>query len=285
MKTKIVAFHILFLLVSAMTAPVLSGCDDEDAESVEPRLVVEGWINSGGYPEVLLTMSAVPDGEEGEIASNIVRWGVVKLSDGEREVVMTGRMESGIFPPFRYYNFEMKGVPGRSYTLTAEYRGQTVSSSVTMPSPTRITAIDSRPVEDAGGMRAVTLRFIAPEDSPAYYHVSVREAGVDSRFYPSMLGAVEVASPGEIIEVPVYRGRRSFDDKDFSPHFAVGSTVDVRLERVSESVFRFWRAYDNASLVSGSVFVGSPGSLPGNVAGGYGVWSAQGVDTRSITLE
>lgn len=31
MKTKIVAFHILFLLVSAITAPVLSGCDDEDA--------------------------------------------------------------------------------------------------------------------------------------------------------------------------------------------------------------------------------------------------------------
>lgn len=45
------------------------------------------------------------------------------------------------------------------------------------------------------------------------------------------------------------------------------------------------RAYDNASLVDGSIFVGSPGSLPSNVEGGYGVWSAQGVATRTVTVE
>lgn len=65
----------------------------------------------------------------------------------------------------------------------------------------------------------------------------------------------------------------------------VGETVTVTLARVSREVFLFWRAYDNASLVNGSIFVGAPGSLPSNVSGGYGVWSAQGVSTRTILVE
>lgn len=280
MKTSIIGLSAGALMLAA-----LSACGDGQVEVAEPKLVVEGWINSDGYPEVLLTMSAVPDGEGGNIASNVVRWGVVTLSDGEREVIMTGRVENGIFPPFRYYNFEMKGVPGRCYTLTAEYKGEKVSSSVTMPAPTAITGLEGHRIAADDRYREVTMSFTAPDDCPAYYHVSSRIRGKDSRFYPSMLGAVEALLPGERVEVPVYRGRSSFDEDDFVPQFPAGSEVDVRLERVSEAVFRFWRAYDNASLVSGSVFVGAPGSLPGNVAGGYGVWSAQGVDTRSIILD
>lgn len=277
----------MFLAVlSGAVALLTSGCDDGgDSAEEKPRLVVEGSINSGGYPEVYLTMSAVASDEEGSVADNIVRWGVVRISDGEREVILTGGPFSGVFPPYRFYNFEMMGVPGKTYTLSAEYKGEVVTSSVTMPAPTPIASVRTEPVDGSENLRNLILSFVAPSDVPAYYHVSVKRSGVDRRFYPAMLGAIAVRQAGAGVEMPVYRARRSLSDEPFVPQFEVGDHVIVMLERVSPEVFDFWRAFDNASLTDGSVFISSAVSLPGNITGGYGVWSAQGTSTATIEVK
>lgn len=284
MKNRLIG-KITALAGIAMMAATVSSCEDETPQTEEPRLVVEGWINNNGYPEVLLTMSAVPDGNDNDIASTIIKWGIVKLDDGEQQIVLTGGPKNEIFPPYHYYSFDMKGIPGRRYTLTAEYRGMQIESSVVMPEPTAITSLRIEPVEGCDTLRSILVTFTAPDDCPAYYHISSCIEGIDSRFYPSMLGAVEALTPGAEMEVPVYRSRSSLTDDTFVPQYPVGHRVAVMLERVSEEVFRFWRAYDNASIVSGSVFVGSPGSLPSNVSGGYGVWSAQGIARETIKVE
>ena len=277
----------MFLAVlSGAVALLTSGCDDGgDSAEEKPRLVVEGSINSGGYPEVYLTMSAVASDEEGSVADNIVRWGVVRISDGEREVILTGGPFSGVFPPYRFYNFEMMGVPGKTYTLSAEYKGEVVTSSVTMPAPTPIASVRTEPVDGSENLRNLILSFVAPSDVPAYYHVSVKRSGVDRRFYPAMLGAIAVRQAGAGVEMPVYRARRSLSDEPFVPQFEVGDHVIVMLERVSPEVFDFWRAFDNASLTDGSVFTSTAVSLPGNITGGYGVWSAQGTSTATIEVK
>lgn len=277
----------MFLAVLSGAVVLLTpGCDEVGGDTFEkPRLVVEGSINSGGYPEVYLTMSAVASDEEASVADNIVRWGVVKISDGEREVILTGGQFSGIFPPYRFYNFEMEGVPGKTYTLSAEYKGEAVTSSVTMPAPTPIASVRTEPVDGNENLRNLILSFVAPADVPAYYHVSVKRSGVDRRFYPAMLGAIAVRQAGVGVEIPVYRARRSLSDEPFVPQFEVGDHVAVMLERVSPEVFDFWRAYDNASLTDGSVFISSAVSLPGNISGGYGVWSAQGSSVVSVKIE
>ena len=273
-------------VLSGSLAMVLAGCDDDgDSADEKPRLVVEGAINSGGYPEVYLTMSAVASDEEGSVADNIVKWGVVKISDGNRDVILTGGPFSGVFPPYRFYNFDMIGEPGKTYTLSAEYKGEAVTSSVTMPAPTPIASVRTEPVDGNENLRNLILSFVAPAEVPAYYHVSVKRSGADRRFYPAMLGAIAVRQPGAEVEIPVYRARRSLGDGPFVPQFEVGDYVTVMLERVSPEVFDFWRAFDNASLTDGSVFISSAVSLPGNISGGYGVWSAQGTSTATIEVK
>ena len=264
---------------------LLCGCGDDNHEIASPKLVVEGWINSGGYPEVLLNMSMVPSDDEGSVAESIIRWGVVTLSDGENEVILTGGPDDSFFPPYHSYDFNMKGVPGRTYTVTARYKGLMATSTVTMPCPTPIDAVDMTPVEGVDTLRHLTLRFKAPDDCPAYYHLTARVHSNDGREYPCMLGAHEVTAPGAEVSLPVYRGHGSMLTGKYEADMPVGETVTVTLARVSREVFLFWRAYDNASLVNGSIFVGAPGSLPSNVSGGYGVWSAQGVSTRTILVE
>lgn len=271
-------------VVAVAVCGSLAGCDNGTEPPSERRLVVEGRIDSGGYPEVYLTLSAAADEAGGSLSGNVVRWGVVRVSDGEEEVILTGGPKNGVFPPFSYYSFDMKGVAGKNYTLKADWDGMSVCSTVRMPEPT---AIDEVRVERVAGSeegRNLTLVFRSPDDCPAYYHVSTRVSGRDSRFYPSMPGAIAVTEGGKIVEMPVYKGRRLLGDADDNGMFVAGERVIVRLERVSADVFAFWRAWDNASLVEGSVFVGAPGSLPGNVAGGYGVWSAQGVDSADVEL-
>ena len=261
----------------------LSGCDDgDDMPVAEPRMVVEGWIDSGGYPVVLLSFTAVPGDKELEWSESIIRWGVVTLSDGERTVVLTGGPSDDYMPPYRYYSYEMAGVAGRTYTLTAEYQGMKVSSSVTMPEPTPIRSATRTPVEGCDTVNHLEIRFVAPADVPAYYHVSYRINGADRRFLPSMLGTVAVYEPGAEVTMPVYRSKGSFSTGKFQPEMPASETVTVKLERVAAPVYEFWHAFDDATLVEGSIFVSGPGSMPSNIAGGLGVFSASGVSTVVI---
>lgn len=269
-----------------MGAALLGGCDEGEREAAPQRLVVEGWFNSGSYPEVLLNLSMVPSDEEDSVAESIVRWGVVSISDGEREVILTGGPSDKYFPPYHYYTFDMEGVPGRTYMLKATYRGMTVTSTAEMPYPTPIGTLSATPVEGNDTLCHLTLTFTAPEDTPAYYHLSARAHSRDGREYPCMIGAHEVLKPGAEVSLPVYRGNRSTrPGENFDADFPEGETVTVTLARVSREVFLFWRAFDNASLVNGSVFVGAPGSLPSNISGGYGVWSPQGASTATLRLD
>lgn len=277
---------ISHLILAAALMGATVGCDTVEPEPASPRLVVEGWFDSGSYPEVLLNMSMVPSDEEQSVAESIVRWGKVTISDGVEEVILTGGPSDNYFPPYHYYTFDMIGEPGKTYTLRASYRGMTVSSTVTMPQPTQIDGVTVTPVEGNDTLRHLTLSFTAPDDTPAYYHLSARVNGVDGREYPCMLGAHEVLMPGKEVVLPVYRANRSTSTADdYVADFPVGSLVSVTLARVSREVFEFWRAFDNASLVSGSVFVGAPGSLPTNISGGYGVWSPQGACTKLVLVK
>lgn len=269
----------------AVMAIVATGCERDTVEQSERRLVVEGTLNSDGYPEIFLTLSAAADASGGVVADNVVRWGVVTLSDGDQEVILTGGPRPGLVPPFMYYSFDMQGEPGKTYLLTAEYDGMKVSSSVTMPAPTPVGGIISDAVAGNENLRTLTLWFTAPDDCPAYYHVSTRVNGKDSRFYPCVPGTVAVNEKGTKVEMPVIRGTSGFKTDDNNDNFfRVGDKVTVRLARVAPDVFNFWRAWDNAALTGGSVFVGSSISLPTNITGGYGVWSPQGVTDVNIEI-
>ena len=98
---------------------LLCGCGGEETPRSERRLVVEGEIGSDGYPRLFLTMSAAADAAGGAVADNIVRWGVVTVSDGENEVILTGGPRPGMVPPVMYYSFDMLGEPGRTCHMPA----------------------------------------------------------------------------------------------------------------------------------------------------------------------
>lgn len=270
----------------AMLPVLAAACTDSSSGPSSPApLTIEGHIDSEGYVSVLLTSSIIPSDEGGPLADAVIRWGKVSLSDGETTVILTGGPDRNYVPPYRYFNHSMEGKPGRTYTITAEYEGRKATSTCTMPRPTPIDSLTAGRVEGNDTLRTVTVHFTAPDDCPAYYHLSTRALGIDPRYYPAMLGCVIASTPGENISLPAYRGKHFSATTDFSPQWPEGCTAMVKLERVSEEVYRFWDAYNNMVLFGGSQFTETPESLPGNVSGGYGVWSAQGTDVMTIRLQ
>lgn len=261
-----------WLLIAIASA----GCSETNVPAEPTQLVIEGWIDSDGYPTVLLTASASAGTDEITIADKVIRWGRISISDGDTTIIMTGAPNKNYFPPYSYYTFAMKGIPGRTYTIEASYENLCAYASAKMPHPPTVDSVVTERISASDTLRAATIYMTAPDDCPAYYHLSTRIMGMDARHYPAILGCAKAEIPGEKVIMPIYRGKTSISTDDFVPQLPIGRNISVKVERVTSEVYDFWNAFNEASLFGSSQFVSAGTSLPSNIEGGQGVWSPQG---------
>lgn len=258
-------------------------CSHEPFEYSEVP-VIEGWINSDGFPVVIFTESLIPDESGGPIADHVIRWGKVTISDGEDEVVLTGGPDKAFMPPFRYYSYAMRGEAGKSYRLTADFGKLHASAECTMLPPTPIDEIKISPIEGNDSLRSGELLFYSPEDCPAYYYISIQKAGEKGRPLPAMFGTYKTTQPRTLVTMPLFLPKNKLTDDSYEAQLKVGESYIVSLCRVTGDVYEFWKSYDNAVIFGGGL-MNSSTSLSGNIQGGYGIWSAQGVSSLLIEVK
>ena len=98
--------RVLLLCLAIMIAVtmVLAGCATDVVFSQDsPEIVVEGWIEDGGFPVVIVTTSVPVSTDYKDwdtLMDHLVRWAKVSISDGEKEVILTGKMDTDYFPPY-----------------------------------------------------------------------------------------------------------------------------------------------------------------------------------------
>lgn len=267
-------------------------CEEAPAYPAE-KAVIEATFSSGGYPNVLFSASVVP-GKEGKLSDAVVNWGKVTLSDGEREVILTGKADNSYLPPFRYTSIDMCGEPGKIYKITADFGNLHAESTVRMPVPVAIDSVTFTPTE-IDTLRAATLHFTSPLESPSFFYLTLEPIQRGSHPSPCLMGTISTDLPGKHYSVAVLKpklkiiypkdGNQNRDKEKYIPHLAVGEEWIVRLNRVEESVYNFWRAYDNMILFSTSPFISTNESLPTNIIDGYGVWSPQGTSSLMLKVE
>lgn len=271
------------LLTVTILLTLVQGCDSADDNApASPLPVVEGWINSSGTPTVLFTTS-IPAGDTTSIRDHMLTWAKVTISDGDKEVVMTGGPAGGFFPPFRYHTSEMTGVPGKRYRITADYKTFHAEAECVMPSPTPIDNIEIHPIEN-DSLFSVRLTFTAPSDVPAYYYISVTSDGIHSQPLPSMMGTTEVVTPGIQITLPVFRPRVITNTERYTSYFKKGERFIVSLNRVQPDVYAFWRIFSDQAMFGTNNFISTSESLPGNINGGLGIFSAQGASSEIVEI-
>lgn len=283
MKFSLLTFHFSLFLASLL----LSACDADYIIHEEPQLVVEGWIESGGYPHVIVT-TTIPVSEErqniDQIADCMVRWAKVTVSDGEREVILSGFADKSIMPPYIYRTTEMKGEVGKTYTLKVEYKDFVATATTTIPEIVPIKDIKQNKVEGTDDQYTLTLSFEDPEPKGNYYKVFSSPTPNGRQFFSTYLSVLSDEITGKQVDVEVYPGHTFQDIENFNLFFKKDETVSVRLCSIDKSAYNFWRDYSDIQSFGRNYMLPYTKTIRTNMEGAYGYWCGYGSDIRVVTI-
>lgn len=287
-----VGFVILFILLSCEKSIKIQ------PESQKPLLVVDGTIENGQRPIILLSTSityfSTIDPEV--LLSSIVKGAKVSISDGINSKQLKEYTESigGIYN-LTYYssdttssNTDIIGETGKTYKLLIDYNNEQYSSSTTIPAIAK--TIDSiwwktAPHNDDTTKVVVMGRFTDPKGYGNYirYFTKVnRESylpGANSVFDDQL-------TDGTTYDFQIDQGidRNVKISRDDYGYFKRGDTVTVKLANIDKATFDFFRTLEFAYESVGNPF-SSPVKVISNISNGaLGAFCGYGAQFRTIII-
>lgn len=264
----------------------LTSCEKETSFSYQPELIVEGSIDEGGSPLVILGKSIpIQTGSDPvDLSKYLVRWAKVTVSDGEEEVILTGKYDSKYFPPFIYTTSAMQGVAGKTYTLKVEYEGKCVTAETTIPPKIPLSEIQVSRCTDNDTLYQIKATFHDPKDEKNYYKLFTQVLNKESCYYSSFLGVIDDSALGDETEIPVHRGMRFTDKGNFTPYYTYHDVVQIKFAQIPKEGFEFWNSYENEVNFSSNLFFPVIQNLRSNIQGGKGIWCGYGSYVTVVSI-
>lgn len=277
------------LLIFAL---LLTACTPSWQPEGEERLVVEGWIDAGGFPIVMVTTSVPTSTEYQSIddqESHLMRHARVTVSDGENSVILTGMYNNAYFPPYIYTTSDLRGAVGKSYSLKVELPsvGLTATGVTTIPAAVPLDSIWCVPSADEKGKYNIKARFSDPEATEDYYRLFVKVADKDSSFVASYMGCHKDSDLTRPAEVAVMKGLSVNNQSswEWNPaSFENGERVKVRFCTMDRASYEYWNSYDRVVSLSVSALLPATYNPEYNISGGIGYWCGYGAKAYSITV-
>ena len=256
-------------------AAMLTSCDEDYLAVTHPQLVVEGWIEDGGYPVVIVT-SSIPISEEympaETLSDYIVRWATVTVYCGEDSAVLTGKYDKGYFPPYIYTTSRMKGEQGKNYSLKVEYKDMVATATTTIPPRPDVMRFRLEKCEDSDTMYQVKVVFTDNKEEKNYYQLFSKVGAENKQYLASYLGSIDDDVLGDTTEVAVYRGHEVLSTMEYTPYFRPNDTISVKLSQIDEASFHFWDDYIKILSLSHNPFMAPQRSIRYNIVNGSGYW-------------
>lgn len=272
-------------------ACLLIACQEEFQDNY-PEIVVEGWIESGSAPVVLLTKSFIVEtGKElnektDEEASVVLPWGKVTVSDGTKSVILTGDYDERYFPPYIYSTSRMEGVPGGTYTLNIEYGNRIVTAQTTIPMPDSLEALTVTPCEGVDSMYQITAFYDDNLDTKDYYMFFTRIFNRETRFYPSFLSVTDDERLAIHNKQVVQPGMHFFTSNQhkYRPYYHAKDSVQIKFAKINEATYEIHKAYNEIISLSSNPVFPSDVSVPTNIQGGLGFWCGYAVTKYNVVI-
>ena len=277
--------HLRLLLTAA--AAVLSAYTPE--ETPHPQMmVVEGWIESGAAPVVMVSSTLTPSAEKQSFSSlsdHIERWARVAVSDGTREVVLTGKPSPNHFPPYIYTTGRMFGEPGKTYTLTVDTDDFHCSASTVIPAPVPLESLEPVPFGDTeGGWILKAVWKDNPAEKNAYKFFLLTE-GVDSLYGSSRLNFLDDdVIAGDTAEALLTPPRNVHRAKGNSDCFFSGQSVKVKFCSLDPACSSIMQDLDESLTQSGAPILVSNKNIQGNVSGALGYFVGFGRSIYTVRI-
>ena len=301
------AFKKIALVLIALVS-LLSSCvkdADIDIPGAEEKLVVEGFIEPGMPPIVILTRNKPYFGTSnfGSFEDLLVHNANVVVSDGMNTVqlteICTGNLPDSIlllissitgldtltlqsinFCLYSTFNSNIFGQYNRNYSLTINAEGKTLTAVTQIPNPVALDSIwykNEAPYTDRGFCWA---RLNDPDTIGNAYRWFAMRKGVDNGFASPIGGSFEDKFiDGQSFEFAYNRARSESDgaaNAEYFGYFKTGDTIIVKFCTIDLEHYQFWRTYDTQVINNGNPFA-APTSINSNINGGLGVWGGYGV--------
>ena len=284
-------FYILFIGFA------LYGCEKEISVDLPPydsKVVIEGYIEQGQNPYVLITRS---QGYFDPVDSNTftqmqVTDARVYVSNGNQIDTLTN------IGPY-YFGDKFLGEVGKKYDLTVWVDNTKYTATTTIKPPVPIDSIKFYPDPDIDVDTLGFLWFYAhdPDTMGNAYRIYTKTIGKDTRFvHPSTSTMDDELFNGRAVEFSIYRGKDVLQDDLYNDegldslgikwyYFVMGETVVVKFCTIDHANYEFWETMERQQQSDGNPF-SSPVTPITNIQGGaLGIWGGYGVylDTVHIT--
>lgn len=310
MDKKFSGSNIALAGIAALLLVILTlvSCEKEvdiKLDSGEPKLVIEGGIENGLPPFILITKSiGYFDKLDLQTLQNTsVHGAEVYVSDGVKTVRLKEyTVDTGFNNRFYYYSLVdianpvlppadslILGELEKFYTLVVKYEGKEYRSVTKIPTPTPLdsiaTTVPNRPNPNQNS-RILHVYFKDPDTAGNYLRYYT------SRNNEPMYAALNSVFTDEIIngtkfdtELPLGAPRSTTQSFDSLGLCYPGDSVTIKWTAIEKAVYEFWNTYEYSLGTLGSPFA-TPIQVKSNISNGaLGVWAGYGTLYYSIEAE
>lgn len=263
---------------------VLTSCANSylEPDNVE-ELVVEGWIESGHAPVVMvsttLPVSSTPQPLT-DIKEHILRYAEVYIDHGGEREYLTARLTDRFAIGNYFTSPTLRGEPGESYFLHVKWLDYEASAVCTIPEPPVIDSLFlEKAVDDTSFVAKITFRN---DPSEGRFYQTFRRIGSGSKVYTAVdfttfNGAqMDTVITETFMKTLEYAGASNL-------YLHPGDTLAIKLAAIERPMFEFWSSFTNYQNSAGTVF-SAPANVKGNVKGAIGYWAGYGIDLREIII-
>ena len=275
--------HIIWIVLLSIC---LIGCEREDIDHT--KMVVEGWIDAGRHPIVMLHTSYSLDASSdpdttllGVLEEHMVLFGKVVLFDGEDSVILTGRVDTNYLPPYIYTTTKIRGEVGKTYRLRATYKGFSAQSETVIPEKTALdsirTYVNSQKVNVVG--YANHLEIGEP-------YIIMARTTKDKQYKICPMGAFRATR--EQMKITINNPIKFSDEgMMLQTLFPQTDSIDIAIKfaKVGELEYQFWDSYVAQTMTQGLFFMETHGNILSNIQGGNGYWCGMGASEYTIQLD
>lgn len=310
--------HITPVLLLLMLVMVLVSCEKEieiDLPDAQTKLVVEGNIEQGRPPFVILTKTS-PYFEPTDINSLqtlFVSDALVTVSNGTNTVqlteICTNQLPDSLLPAvaeligvslsnlqtfgfclYTTLDSTIFGEVGKTYSLYISSGDEVLTSTTEIPP---LVFMNRYWYKDQPGYSNFGYIWFELSDPPQLgnaYRLYTKRLGKDGRFIPIFGSAFDDQFiNGLTFEGNFGRGKESGsqapdDLAETSYYYQQGDTVIIKFCTIDYYHFKFWESFEAAAMSSGNPF-SAPTTVTTNIkGGGLGVWGGYGATYDTLIL-
>ncbi|MBL7923965.1 MAG: DUF4249 domain-containing protein [Bacteroidia bacterium] len=281
---------LLFILAGAL---LLSSCEKNitlDLPASENKVVVEGYVEAGLPPYIILSRTEGYFDPIGQSTLNNLplRGARVYISNGPDTVLLTeidtsidGVSIGGFYVALDSVSLAptMLGIPGTTYTLRIiTPKGESLSAEAKLHHPVGLDSTWFKVQENLDSLGYAWATLSDPDTIGNHYRWFAKRLNEDDFFIPPIGSSFEDKFiNGQTFDFAYNRGaiqnsEAEEDQNEEAGLFKRGDTVVVKFCSVDRATFEFWRDAENQLSSNGSPFA-VPSNIKSNISGGRGLFA------------